>query len=443
MYGRVMQATRLGFTSKSFSNQNVTTLLRFQNKNLGHFYSSLRNPRALGPRGRILNRVTPPRPIRPVLTKEDNISEPSTKTNSVESNVEIQSNEHFAADPANVPVHIPSQPGEVLQPHSPGAAVLTKSALVVGRELEMMNVFLGYEQANKYKIMDPEGNHVGYIAEEEGFGKSLSRQFLKTHRRMNATILDAQGQVVFKIVRPISLINSRIFIYTADDELIGEVQQRWNLVRRKYDLFTGTNQFATIDTPFLGWDFTLQDQNGGTLGNVSRNFVGFAREIFTDSGQYVLRMDAMEDSSRGMTLDERAVTLACAISIDFDYFSRHSSHGSGGFLPFPIFGMGGGEHREAEQEHQPGVDIGPAGAAGIGSGAAGIGSGAAGMGSDVSGSQQQDNSPFSDPYSQQGSEGTTNEYGDVWLSDKEAGVDSPEDGASGILDSLSDFFGSD
>ncbi|KAI8334456.1 Scramblase, partial [Blakeslea trispora] len=217
---------------------------------------------------------------------------------------------------------------QVIKPDSTGAQLLTQSAIIVGRELEMMNVFLGYEQANKYRIMDPHGNHIGYIAEEEGFAKSLSRQLLRTHRKMKATIMNTQGEVMFKIERPYSLVNSRIFIYTAEDELVGEVQQRWHLMRRKYDLFFfSTTQFATIDTPFLGWDFNLQDEKGGVLGNVSRNFVGFAREIFTDTGEYVLRMDAVEGNSRGMTLDERAVTLACAVSIDFDYFSRHSTHG--------------------------------------------------------------------------------------------------------------------
>lgn len=87
--------------------------------------------------------------------------------------------------------------------------------------------------------MDPNGQPIGFIAEEEGFAKSISRQFLRTHRRMNATIMDANGNVIFKIVRPFSWINSRIFIYTVDDELIGEVQQRWHLLRRKYDLFVG------------------------------------------------------------------------------------------------------------------------------------------------------------------------------------------------------------
>lgn len=41
---------------------------------------------------------------------------------------------------------------------------------------------------------------------------------------------------------------------------------------------------------------------------------------------------------RGMTLDERAVMLATAVSIDFDYFSRHSGHG--GFMPVGVFGGG-------------------------------------------------------------------------------------------------------
>ncbi|KAI8146366.1 Scramblase [Fennellomyces sp. T-0311] len=239
----------------------------------------------------------------------------------------VQEDEHFSSDPAHTPVHIEQRPGAVITSDYHGAPMLSQSALVVGREFEMMNIFLGYEQANRYKIMDPNGNHVGYIAEEEGFMKSLSRQFMRTHRHMNATILDMNGQVVYKIVRPFAFINSRIFIYTSDDRLVGEVQQRWNLLRRKYDLFVGNQQFAYIDTPFLGWDFYLQDESGGPLANINRNFTGFAREIFTDTGQYVLRMDAVEGTTRGLTLDERAVTLACAISIDFDYFSRHSQHG--------------------------------------------------------------------------------------------------------------------
>ena len=71
----------------------------------------------------------------------------------------------------------------------------------------------------------------------------------------------------------------------------------------------------------------MADAQGNLIGSINRNFRGFGREIFTDTGQYVIRMDAAEGLVRGMTLDERAVTLAAAVSIDFDYFSRHSAHG--------------------------------------------------------------------------------------------------------------------
>lgn len=68
----------------------------------------------------------------------------------------------------------------------------------------------------------------------------------------------------------------------------------------------------------------------------------------------------------GMTLDQRAVMLATAVTVDFDYFSRHSHAGGFGWMPF-IWG-GGGEA------------AGGAAGAGAGAGAAGAGevAGAAG-----------------------------------------------------------------
>lgn len=264
-------------------------------------------------------------------------------------------------------------------------------------------VLVGFEQANKYAIVDPLGNPIGYIAEEDTtMVKTMSRQLLKTHRPFKASVLDLEGNEILKIHRPFAFINSRIMISTPDDRLIGEVQQEWHLIRRRYNLFTieqpdpseyasdsqttaistdrnadgkGLNrqQFAHIDGGFLALDFDMQDEQGQKMASVNRNFVGFARELFTDSGQYALRFDAavlqdlqqeqglgatpvsttpstdMTEKERsdakdiqaykdeqalaqlesrgGLTLDQRAIMLACAVSIDFDYFSRHSGNG--------------------------------------------------------------------------------------------------------------------
>lgn len=215
--------------------------------------------------------------------------------------------------------------------------------------------------------------------------------------------MDTDGNVVLRVTRSISYINSRITVSKGGEapsaaNKIGECQQIWSPFRRKYALFhryrvedpstppeanndtkaltiqEGTEpeesyaQFANVDSRMLAWDFYVQSESGQVLASINRNFMGFGREIFTDTGQYVLRFDRkmadMEvqqritqgvgindelkkvaneneeakehageqskalvqvDEDRGLTLDQRAVLLATAVTIDIDYFSRQSS----------------------------------------------------------------------------------------------------------------------
>ena len=144
--------------------------------------------------------------------------------------------------------------------------------------------------------------------------------------------------------------------YTPEGEPIldtfAEVQQRWHIWRRRYDLFLrhGTprvlslasdtqpepepeseeelfHQFARIDEGLWAWDFSFVDGQGKEMAHVGRNFRGLGREIFTDTGRYMVRFtpqpllvqdpqtgEAIEvsnhdASSRKLTLDERAVRI--------------------------------------------------------------------------------------------------------------------------------------
>lgn len=140
------------------------------------------------------------------------------------------------------------------------------------------------------------------------------------------------------------------------------------------------NQFAYVNEPFMSWDFSLRSAQDQLIGSVNRNFVGFARELFTDTGVYAVRMDsagqgteAHQDTPTGMTLDQRAVMLATAVSIDFDYFSRHSGSSGFGFMPLWIPGIGG----EAGGAAAGGAAAGGAAAGGAAAGEAGAVTGAA------------------------------------------------------------------
>lgn len=251
---------------------------------------------------------------------------------------------------------------EVLGADHPATKLLSQSALVMVRQLEMLNLLVGFEQANRYRILNPAGHTLGFLLEEQQgpWKGALQRQLLHTHRPIRASILDPHGHPILFFHRPFNLLTSKISVIdpiSSDPHIhprvIGESQQEFHLWRRRYNLFSSRpsslhpnsslhlQQFARIDAGFLAWHFEARDQLNKPLASISKDFTGFAREIFTDTGQYVLRFHP--PNSLPLSTDQRAVILATAVSIDFDYFSH--SH-RGGLMP-PIF-FGGGSSSDGD-----------------------------------------------------------------------------------------------
>uniref|UniRef100_A0A9I9DEU8 Phospholipid scramblase n=1 Tax=Cucumis melo TaxID=3656 RepID=A0A9I9DEU8_CUCME len=254
-----------------------------------------------------------------------------------------------------------------LEPHSPEevqvAPLLARSNLLITRDIEWANLVFGFEQP------------VGFIREQSSI---IARQLLRLRRPFVAYITDAMGNELFRVRRPFWWLTSSIYA-EVDGKEIGVVHRRWHLWRRVYDLYLGNKQFAVVENPgFWNWTFTLKDIDGKVLAEVDRDWRGFGFEdnskeydpsplppptkvvppqpntivdreqIFTDAGQYVIRFGASDPVSRTgpargvqelevarqLTLSERAVAVALAISLDNDYFSRHGGWG----LPFIAVG---------------------------------------------------------------------------------------------------------
>ncbi|KAI0709418.1 Scramblase-domain-containing protein [Earliella scabrosa] len=258
--------------------------------------------------------------------------------------------------------------------------LMDNDRLVVTRQIEMLNIFIGLEQTNRYAITNEQGDTLGYIAEEpRGFLSAFTRQIFRTHRPFRAIVMDKEGSPILWIRRPFAFINSRMYVqrlkdfaeYTSEGEPVldtfAEVQQRWHPWRRRYDLFLrqdsslrilstvnepqpepepepeSFHQFARIDGGILAWHFALRDAQGQAIAHVNRAFRGFGREIFTDTGQYFINFTGADPNEteeaeqkqyliRNLTMEERALILATAVNIDFDYFSRHSEGGGGGLF---------------------------------------------------------------------------------------------------------------
>eukprot|EP01083_Nonionella_stella_P099325 279282_1 len=301
--------------------------------------------------------------------------------------------------------------------------LLLTDSICISRQLEMMNILIGFEQANKYVMKNKNGEIVGHIMEEQSLGKTVLRNVMHKHRPFKATILDTSGNVVFKLSRPMYLISSSMEIRDGKDQLIGEMKMNWHVWRRRYDLFLHQKQFARVDTGFMGWEFEVKNDDGQKMAVIDRNFEGWGKLLLADAGLYAIHfenstgtpdgsssgsaepnpsiaagstsnaspagktsavtppsppagssfMDGRRDGEetkastvldgRALALDERAVCLAMAISIDFDYFSRK---GGGGIMPmfFPgYYGGGSDSAAEAVEGAEPG-EIAPESEAG-------------------------------------------------------------------------------
>lgn len=223
---------------------------------------------------------------------------------------------------AQIPVHVPHDSDGVLDRATGSWAEHTRTlfsqpAIVVVRQIELLNVFVGFEQANRYQLLSPEGNLLGYLLEEEtSIAGTMSRQLLRNHRPFKAVVISPDGQVLLRIHRPFAWINSRIYVstptsgsttaqdakeemqrleapgassssastalttrqpeqeYQDDGEIIGETQQEWHIYRRRYNHFIKRGdemvQFAKTDAGFLAWDFSVRDEEGKVVGSINR-----------------------------------------------------------------------------------------------------------------------------------------------------------------------------
>ena len=82
---------------------------------------------------------------------------------------------------------------------------------------------------------------------------------------IESSSLYAGSQVIFRVRRPFYFINSSIFVEDGEGNTIGEVQQRWHLWQRNYDLYIDRKQYATINSGLWAWEFLLKDKDGGEL----------------------------------------------------------------------------------------------------------------------------------------------------------------------------------
>lgn len=77
---------------------------------------------------------------------------------------------------------------------------MLRKRLFEGKKNMYTDSLSGFEQANKYIIMDAQGNHVGYMAEQDkGLASTMARQWFNTHRSFVTHVFDRQENEVLRV----------------------------------------------------------------------------------------------------------------------------------------------------------------------------------------------------------------------------------------------------
>jgi Scramblase len=187
--------------------------------------------------------------------------------------------------------------------------------IIIVRKIEMLPFLCSSDQANRYATKEV-----------------LTQNNYETWQRpFKASVFDLNGNHLFTIQRKYDF-NLRTLVYFGPEEnltMIGSVARKWHPWRRKYKLYKSSldssgivkgkadkEKILRINAGLLSWYFKCKDMNENLIATIDREFRDFAQDQYTDTGAYAISFNSRQ------SLAERAITLAAAVTIDADHFSR-------------------------------------------------------------------------------------------------------------------------
>ncbi|XP_061196529.1 phospholipid scramblase 2-like [Saccostrea echinata] len=220
----------------------------------------------------------------------------------------------------------------------PGLEYLTTvDQLLVKQQTELLEVLVGWETANKYKIKTKSGQQIYFAAEESN---ACARQICGPKRGFTMHITDNMGEEVIRVTRPfkcfagcawcacINAFAHGVTVEAPPGQVVGYVKQQLSWFPPRYSILDANRQevfcirgpLCMITGPCCPFDleFEVFAKDGNTSeGKISKKWGGML--------DYVLDIGSDADSfgvSFPMDLDVKikAVMIGAVFLIDFMYF---------------------------------------------------------------------------------------------------------------------------
>lgn len=223
----------------------------------------------------------------------------------------------------------------------PGLEYLTSvDQLLVKQQVEILEMMTGWESANKYKILNSQGQQVYFAAEESDL---CMRQCCGPQRGFTIHITDNMGQEVIRVGREFKCCAGcpwcagfdccahEIAIEAPVGNVVGYVKQECSSwVPRYVILDADHNEILRIKGPCCicqgiccTWDqefpvFSPDEQH--EVGKISKQWTGLVKEMFTDADNFGVSFPADLD------VRVKATLIGAVFLIDFMFFEQKQNN---------------------------------------------------------------------------------------------------------------------
>lgn len=183
---------------------------------------------------------------------------------------------------------------------------------------ELAEVVLGAETRNKYELLTPSGEQVGFAAEQgKGFLAVLARLFMGHWRSFEIVVFDHLRQPLLRAVHPFRFFFQRLEVFDATGRPLGALQQRWAFFTKRFDVLDaqGNTLCEMRSGLFKVWTFPFF-RGELEVGRIEKKWAGLLSEAFTDADRFRVVLGP------ALSPMERSLLLASALFIDLQYFEK-------------------------------------------------------------------------------------------------------------------------
>jgi uncharacterized protein YxjI len=171
-----------------------------------------------------------------------------------------------------------------------------------------------------YDILSPNGAMIGTAVERANFLRQILKLVVnKQILPFTIEVVSADQHPLLYIRRSFTILRSKVNVSDANGNAIGYFKQRFFSLGGAFDVFDANDrQIASLKGDWKGWNFTFSDMAQQKIGQVSRQWGGMAKELFTSADNYVVHIE------RSKITDVRQVQLMLAAALCIDMVLKES-----------------------------------------------------------------------------------------------------------------------